>query len=255
MRISEIKDDARSSLKGYAVLAGLFIFIQLLISAVPPNIADIVLSGGFSNWLDRTDTSISSSIFQFIYIIVLIPLNIASTWFFLNLIREEEPKISSIFTIYQKGKLVFKLIWTSIVQFILVLLWLLLLIVPGIIKGLSYSQTFFVLKDHPEYSAGKAIKESKLLMKGYKWKFFLLGLSFIGWALLTAAPIIIGIIAFALLLTFQMVVISIVFLVLGILGTVWFYLWLIPYINASYATFYQRLVDIHTPAESDTELQ
>ncbi|MFD2695251.1 DUF975 family protein [Sporolactobacillus shoreicorticis] len=63
---------------------------------------------------------------------------------------------------------------------ILILLWFFVLIVPGIIKTFSYAQVYFVLKDHPNYSASKAIKESKKLMKSFKWKFFLLNLSFGG---------------------------------------------------------------------------
>ena len=64
----------------------------------------------------------------------------------------------------------------------------LLLIVPGIIAAFRYSQAFAVLADHPEYSVGQCMGVSKQYMKMNKGKFFCLGLSFIGWALLASLP-------------------------------------------------------------------
>ena len=63
-------------------------------------------------------------------------------------------------------------------------LWALLLIVPGIIKAISYSQTNFILKDQPELKYNAAIERSMAMMKGHKMEYFLLNLSFIGWILL-----------------------------------------------------------------------
>ncbi|KHF31013.1 hypothetical protein LR68_00503 [Anoxybacillus sp. BCO1] len=95
-----------------------------------------------------------------------------------------------------------------------------MLIIPGIIKSLSYSQTFFLLKDHPEYSALQAISESKKRMKGYKGKLFLLYLSFIGWGLLSMLTFGIG------------------------------FLWLVPYIYTSLAAFYDQFIRTQeAPAE------
>ena len=65
-------------------------------------------------------------------------------------------------------------------------LWSLLLIVPGIIKGLSYSQAIYILVDNPDISAGDAVKESMRIMDGHKMEYFVLQLSFIPWALLIA---------------------------------------------------------------------
>ncbi|ETY75111.1 DUF975 family protein [Lactiplantibacillus fabifermentans] len=75
---------------------------------------------------------------------------------------------------------------------LLVFLWSLLLIVPGIIKAYAYTQTYFVYKDmlaatpagqpRPTYRA--AITRSRALMKGRKFDYFVLQLSFIGWQIL-----------------------------------------------------------------------
>ncbi|MBQ5664067.1 MAG: DUF975 family protein [Bacteroidaceae bacterium] len=73
---------------------------------------------------------------------------------------------------------------TAILQNIYIFLWTLLLVVPGIIKGISYSQTYFVLKDNPELSYNAAIERSMAMMEGHKMQYFLLMLSFIGWVIL-----------------------------------------------------------------------
>ena len=65
-------------------------------------------------------------------------------------------------------------------------LWFCLLFIPGIIKSYSYRMVPYILADHPEYGAMEAIKESCRIMKGNKFKAFLLDLSFIGWFILTA---------------------------------------------------------------------
>ena len=45
--------------------------------------------------------------------------------------------------------------------------------------------TFYILNDHPEYSATQAITESRKMMHGHKGKLFVLYLSFLGWDLLS----------------------------------------------------------------------
>ena len=102
-----------------------------------------------------------------------------------------------------------------------IVLWTLLLIVPGIIKGFSYAMTPFILADHPELTAKQAIDRSMQLMDGHKWELFVLGLTFIGWELLNA-------------------------LTLGI-GS----FWLNPYKNAAYAAFYREI----TAQQRDTYVE
>lgn len=90
-------------------------------------------------------------------------------------------------------------------------LWSLLFIIPGIIKGLSYSMTPFIMADHPELTASEAINRSKELMEGHKMDLFILELTFFGWMLLCGLTANLGYIA------------------------------LNPYINAAYAAFYREI--------------
>jgi len=69
--------------------------------------------------------------------------------------------------------------------FIFVFLWSLLLIVPGIIKAISYSVVFFILGESQNVDFRKALKLSMKITKGHKGKIFVLFLSFIGWGLLS----------------------------------------------------------------------
>jgi len=83
---------------------------------------------------------------------------------------------------------------SRIISILLMFLWSLLLLIPGIIKSFSYSQTIYIIYDTPNISAIDAIKESKRLMHGHKLNLFILGLSFIAWDLL--AIVTIGIASF-----------------------------------------------------------
>lgn len=90
-------------------------------------------------------------------------------------------------------------------------LWALLLVIPGIVKGLSYAMTPFILEEHPEMTASEAIKASQKLMDGHKMDLFILGLTFIGWQILACLTMGIG------------------------------FLFLNPYMNAAYAAFYRSI--------------
>ncbi|MPN61797.1 hypothetical protein SDC9_209541 [bioreactor metagenome] len=91
---------------------------------------------------------------------------------------------------------------------IFVILWSLLLIVPGIIAAIRYSMCFYILADNPDIGIMEALNESKRMMRGNKWKYFCLNLSFIGWGLLCICTVGIG------------------------------FLWLTPYVETSVIAFY-----------------
>ncbi len=73
-----------------------------------------------------------------------------------------------------------------------VLLWSLLFIIPGVIKEYSYAMTPFILADHPELTATRAIELSEQLMDGHKTDLFILDLSFIGWNILAMFTLNLG---------------------------------------------------------------
>jgi uncharacterized membrane protein len=73
---------------------------------------------------------------------------------------------------------------TMFIKSVFVLLWSLLLIIPGIIKWYSYRMVPYILADSPDIDSFEALEISKEMTGGYKGKMFFLDLSFIGWFIL-----------------------------------------------------------------------
>ena len=97
----------------------------------------------------------------------------------------KKPNIfKAIFAGFTNGYL-FRTLITSILVNIFLCLWTILLIIPGIIKGFSYSMTPYIMKDmidaHHKMSFTEAIRQSRKLMKGHKTDLFILWLSFNIW--------------------------------------------------------------------------
>jgi len=74
-----------------------------------------------------------------------------------------------------------------------ILLWSLLLVIPGIIATYSYALAPYILYENPGMKPSEAIRKSKEMMKGRKWRLFCLFISFIGWAFLSLLTLGIGI--------------------------------------------------------------
>ena len=107
----------------------------------------------------------------------------------------------------------FSMGWLMLLRTIRIVLWSLLLIVPGVVAFYSYRLAFFLKADHPEWSAWKVLAESKRMMYRSKLRLAYLDATFIGWWLLV-------------LVTFGLAI----FLVA-------------PYATVSYAAFYEDILD------------
>ena len=217
-----IKSNARDFIRGrlwmfWSVLLVVGI-IESLANSLPQwifgdrlsNLSDIIAGNP-----DNIPKEISSSVFGWYYIlnvlitIVLIPLNIGVAQNVLAWSRGEDVnKWKVLFGGFNSAKIFFKQVGVVVLNTILCALWAILLVVPGIIKGLAYSMYPYVLRDEPDLSVWQTLKKSEAIMKGYKGKLFLMYLSFIGWFILGA-------------FTF------------GIL-----YIWLTPYVMTSTVKFY-----------------
>lgn len=65
-------------------------------------------------------------------------------------------------------------------------LWSMLFVVPGIVKGYSYSLAMYIKSENPNIPASKAIELSTRMTNGHKMDLFVLDMSFIGWGILSA---------------------------------------------------------------------
>ena len=104
------------------------------------------------------------------------------TMIFLALSYGEKPRVVDVFL----GFNIFgKALWLSIIMGFFTFLWSMLLVIPGIIKAISYSMAPYILAENPRLTAREALNESKRIMRGHKMEYFVLSLSFILWGLLT----------------------------------------------------------------------
>ncbi len=74
------------------------------------------------------------------------------------------------------------------------ILWSLLLVIPGIVKGYEYRMIPYILAEQPDIEMKQAFSMSREMMDGNKWRAFLFDLSFIGWRILSALTL--GILGF-----------------------------------------------------------
>ena len=117
-----------------------------------------------------------------IWALLCLPLEWGAAVYFLNLIRNEDLAYERLFDGYKDFVRIFL---AGFLVTLCVAVGFILLIVPGIILNLMFSQTCFILKDDPQISASDAMKKSAEVMKGHKLELFWLELSFIGWIILS----------------------------------------------------------------------
>ena len=112
------------------------------------------------------------------------PIAYAMATIYLGIVKKSRtPDIDDLLMGFKNNKYTRNLV-AYIRYNLFVFLWCLLLIVPGIIKAISYSQMFFLLAEDDKLEAGDAQKKSMEMMEGHKEEYFVLILSFIPWFLL-----------------------------------------------------------------------
>ena len=87
----------------------------------------------------------------------------------------------------------YDIVVTMLLRGIYLILWTLLLIIPGIIKMYTYRMVPYILADNPNIDHSRAIDLSKQMTMGEKFDIFVLDLSFLGWFLLGALALGIGV--------------------------------------------------------------
>ncbi|WP_313132211.1 DUF975 family protein [Anaerocolumna sp.] len=122
-----------------------------------------------------------------------------------NLINNTDPKFSDIFSRFD---IFWKACGMNLLIQLYTLLWSLLFVIPGIIASLSYAMAPYIMANDPYMNIQEALQQSKDMMYGNKWRLFCLNISFIGWMILSAFTLGIGL------------------------------LWLNPYMSAAQAAFY-----------------
>lgn len=134
--------------------------------------------------------------------------------FGLNLLDRREASFSDLFSNFHRlgaG------IAMTVLRGVFVYLWSLLLVIPGIVAQYRYALMPYLMAEYPDLGAMDAMRESKRLMMGNKWRLFCLQMSFLGWVLLSALTMGVGM------------------------------LWVTPYIEVSRAAFYREITETWQP--------
>ena len=147
-------------------------------------------------------------------------LNIGFIGYCMSIRRKQETEYKDIFS----GFLVFhKVILIYLIIAIFVLLWSLLLVIPGIIAAYRYRLAYYILLDDPTKGPLQCINESTVLMNGAKVDLLIIDISFIGWhmadilfVMLIPAPVALPIIS----------------------------VWNSPYIGVTIVGFYEKRINI-----------
>ena len=205
---SECWKAGKKDLKGRWLEAALLTFVYMLITFL---FSAIVGSG-----LDLIYTGLSP-----LASLLLLPLSWGWSITFLECHRgDTDPfNIKNLFVGYKDFSRIFT---TIFLQTLYTMLWMLLLIVPGIIKSLSYALTPYILKDYPELKNNQPIELSMAMMQGYKLELFILQLKYIGLCLLSI-------------------------LTLGIA-----YLWSAPFYSAAMVNFYEEVKKAYNERSGNT---
>ena len=193
----EIKNFAKEKLSGNLGSIWKILIIALGISLASTCVLSILFNKMDADFLDS------------LLGILMMPLGIGTTAFFVSLIENTNFEAKDLFKYYHDFV---KVIGVTVLMSLIVMLGYICFIIPGIILTLSYSLVPIILIKKPELGIIETLKYSREKMQGHKLDTFVLGLSFIGWAILGT-------------LTF------------GIL-----YIWLFPYMQLTFTKFYLNIL-------------
>lgn len=116
-------------------------------------------------------------------ILIAEPLIVAGRRYFIKATEEENAKMNEMGEVFKKGCWINVTI-TMLLKNIYNVLWY-LTIIGGFIKTYEYKMIPYILAENPKVNRKEAFKLSKEMMRGNKWKTFVLDLSFILWNMLS----------------------------------------------------------------------
>ncbi len=246
----ELKYDARRALSGHW---GVAVLVALLAGLLGGGGVGIVIPTSFGGTEDAADTAITPAqlekfkefLLEYLPVILAVAagvfvvalvyaflvsnvLRVGYARFNLDLTEGRHPMVSTLFEGFHNW-------WAAVramgLMSLIVFLKCLLFVVPGILAAFDYAMVPYIMAENPRMKARDALARSKYMMRGYRWKFFLLELSFIGWILLA----VLAYVACALLLnlvgmgSLAGLILAVGMLLVG------------PYIEVTLANFYLAL--------------
>lgn len=171
---SELRKDARATMSGNWLDGVVITLVSMLMMSLVASPQIVTAEGSVSG----------NVIYMLAYLFIGAPISYGLYFAFLKFCRGAELKVENLFGLFN-SKYYIKSICLYLLTTIYTFLWSLLLVIPGIIKGLSYSMAPYILLDNPEITAEEAICRSMEMMRGHKMDLFLMGLGYAGLAILS----------------------------------------------------------------------
>jgi len=209
----EIKELAKSKIKGNKWN----IIWPILVISVIESILNSIFSGrievDFTNLESISLVNISPRYYIGSTLVTLIIGIITAGYlkYILNFVRTGKFEFNDIIDTVKAKWL--NLLIAEILTTIIVALCAMLFVIPGIIMAIAYTFVTYLVID-TDVSGSDSLKKSREMMKGYKWNYFVFGLSFIGWIILI--PFTLGLIL----------------------------IWLYPYMTVANTIYYEKLKEL-----------
>lgn len=135
--------------------------------------------------IDLANTEFVPTAILIAFQLVIIILSFGYTGYLLRVVRGEASGVGNLLDGFGiAGRAIVLTIFIDV----LVALASALLFVPGIILSYAYAMARRLQMDHPDWSPVRCMRESRYMMRGHKWDFFVLQLSFLGWLILATIP-------------------------------------------------------------------
>lgn len=135
--------------------------------------------------IDLANTEFVPTAILIAFQLVIIILSFGYTGYLLRVVRGEASGVGNLLDGFGiAGRAIVLTIFIDV----LVALASALLFVPGIILSYAYAMARRLQMDHPDWSPVRCMRESRYMMRGHKWDFFVLQLSFLGWFILATIP-------------------------------------------------------------------
>ena len=158
----------------------------------------------------------------------------------LDITMDKNPKIENIFSYFKYCLSAFCL---KVATCVIVLLWSLLFVIPGIIMGLNYVFAPYILAENPNFGAIKSMKESKKMVYGNRGNILVLYL-----------VMVLSIVLVVLISSFIMIMINYITpiplwltIVVPTFVTLFvFFVFILPYFEIVFTTMYNGVKEVTT---------
>lgn len=162
---------------------------EFLSLACPFTLTDLILKKGLIDQNMASQFPATPAVVMYAYALVFNGvLKLGEMLYVLTFMRNRKVEYRALtegFRFFAKAMLVY------IVQTLIIAIWSMCFIVPGIIAALNFSQSFFILADDPDKGVFEVLSESKLRMLGNRMTYIKFLITYIPYLLISYLPAVV----------------------------------------------------------------